>query len=156
MSVVERNNRRAIKKDLTGDLTEAEWFKSLDYFDDKCAYCECKLIRVVSRPKRNKTRNKRKKKVRQTQNYKMRTLEHIECLNEPNSAGTTAFNVIPACDKCNNSKGEKDIMEWFPKQEFFTEDNLDKIIDYRKEKYPILDIKNYKLEQDIELELKED
>jgi 5-methylcytosine-specific restriction endonuclease McrA len=37
-------------------------------------------------------------------------------------------NYVPACVRCNSSKGKKDLVEWYSKQPFFSIDRLYKIL----------------------------
>lgn len=41
--------------------------------------------------------------------------------------GTTAGNVVPACRGCNASKSTYPLSEWYPEQDFYTEDRATKI-----------------------------
>lgn len=37
-------------------------------------------------------------------------------------------NVVPACKRCNSSKGGRDLLEWYTNKPYFQEHRLDKIL----------------------------
>lgn len=81
-SIIEAQNRRDY---LGGTLTEAEWARLREAFDDKCAYCQ--------RSRRGGV-----------------LIEHVH----PISLGgrTNVDNVVPACRDCNANKGRKTLEQW--------------------------------------------
>lgn len=44
------------------------------------------------------------------------------------------FNIIPCCQKCNSSKGKKNVYQWYFKQKFFSYQRLIRINMYIYEK----------------------
>jgi hypothetical protein len=76
ISRVNAHNKRALKLGLPGTLTIEKWVRNLNRFQWKCAYCEG--------------------------SYEV--VEHIIPLNYSDS-GTTPTNCVPACAKCNATKG---------------------------------------------------
>ena len=66
------------------------------YFGNECAYCGSKDIL---------------------------TIDHVLALN---CGGVEAiWNIAPACLSCNSSKCDRPLLEWYPKQPFYSEDRLD-------------------------------
>ncbi len=82
---VESANSRAMKSDLTGDLTFDEWLETLADFNWKCAYCQ--------------------------ENYSYEHLEHFIPLVK-GKEGTDAWNYVPSCRACNAHKHTKDMDDW--------------------------------------------
>ncbi|QAT40847.1 HNH endonuclease [Clostridium sp. JN-9] len=83
------------------ELTEQDWLFALAYFKNQCCYCG------------------------ESSNL---TKDHII----PVKAGGayTRNNIIPCCKSCNSSKNSNDMLEWYEKQPFFSQDRLDKIYEY--------------------------
>lgn len=40
-------------------------------------------------------------------------------------------NIVPACKSCNCRKHSTDLEEWYKEQDFFSQERLDKIKEYR-------------------------
>jgi len=57
------------------------------------------------------------------------TLDHVI----PQAKGGTDHltNVVCACESCNRSKAHTDFYEWYPKQEFYTEERFNQIEEWR-------------------------
>jgi 5-methylcytosine-specific restriction endonuclease McrA len=72
---VSRRVRYARSKGLTADLTVSQWKNTVNYFNNKCAYC-------------------------QKANWSL--LEHF--IPTVLGGGTTVSNVVPACESCNRRK----------------------------------------------------
>lgn len=100
---------RKKQKKLTGNnklcengLPMDEWKAVLEYFDHECAYCGSK---------------------------EGLEQEHIIPVND---GGTyTIGNIVPACRKCNASKGNKNLDSWYMNSEVFDADRLMKLNEYR-------------------------
>ncbi|MDK3010871.1 phage terminase small subunit-related protein [Bacillus cereus] len=62
--------------------------------------------------------------------------EHIISVDK---GGTYSINnIIPACSRCNRTKNNQDLNDWFRSQPFFHQNRLDKIVEYQRissEKY---------------------
>ncbi|MEG7924873.1 HNH endonuclease [Bacillus cereus] len=62
--------------------------------------------------------------------------EHIISVDK---GGTYSINnIIPACSRCNRTKNNQDLNDWFRSQPFFDQNRLDKIVEYQRissEKY---------------------
>lgn len=78
------HRRNARKKGLVSDLTTVQWRMILKLYDGKCAYCGDKSD------------------IQQ---------EHVIPISR--GGGTTIGNIVPACKKCNMSKKDKTVSEWF-------------------------------------------
>ena len=57
-------------------------------------------------------------------------MDHVVPVSKGGS--TSADNIIPACQSCNSSKNNKDIIEWYTAQPFYNKNRLDNIIKYIK------------------------
>lgn len=87
--LISGHNSRARKLKLPTTLTLLQWTSALRHFDNKCAYC----------------------------GGKYECLEHYIPLQKNGKAGTTAMNCLPACYRCNITKGDKhpdDFVALFP------------------------------------------
>ena len=93
--------RRARKNGLLTDYTEEQWDHCKKFFNNKCAYCG------------------------DTSNIHQ---DHFVPLSK--GGAYTASNVLPACQKCNCSKGNKNFHEWFLFCDSYTEQRLRKIEEY--------------------------
>lgn len=82
---VVRANFNARRENLPATLTNLEWIETLDYFQWRCAYC-----RTV---------------------FSYDDLDHFIPLASK-KGGTTAYNCVPACKKCNSKKGGRTIEYW--------------------------------------------
>jgi len=91
--IIEIGQRRlAAERGLKSDFTKDDWFQCLNAFDYTCAYC-----------------GKHSKKLQQ---------EHFIPVNK---LGTyTKDNIIPACPRCNQSKSNKNFIEWYRAQKFYS------------------------------------
>lgn len=81
--------RCSLKKGKPDTLTVEEWNHALEYFDQKCAYCES--------------------------NTKI-TPDHYVPLSVEECPGTVAENIVPACQRCNSSKRHKPASLWLREQ----------------------------------------
>lgn len=89
--------RRARNLNLPDTLTAAQWERAIEYFNGCCAVCGRQLRDLFS-----------------THTV---AADHWIPLTDPrpDNPGTVASNIIPLChgeDGCNNSKGNKDPLEW--------------------------------------------
>lgn len=79
------------------------WRKSIkDAWRNRCAYCNNPPI-----------------------DDKSLTLDHVK----PKAKGgeDRTSNCVPACTKCNHSKGSEDWLQWYSRQEFYREARVDRI-----------------------------
>lgn len=84
-------------------LTFEQWRDALIHWGGACAYCGYE-------PRKRKERL---------------TKDHVVPLSE--GGDTSQHNIIPACFRCNASKSNRLLNEWYPKQPFFTEGRYKKI-----------------------------
>lgn len=78
------HRRNARKKGLISDLTTQQWRIILFMYNGRCAYCGSDT------------------EIQQ---------EHVIPISR--GGGTTMGNIVPACKKCNMSKRDKTVSEWF-------------------------------------------
>lgn len=83
-------------------MSDEEWYKTLKYFDFKCAYCGARLLEG----------NKLEK-------------EHLTALCH--GGMTKLGNIIPACRSCNASKHDKNWQTWYLQQPFYDRTRYAKI-----------------------------
>jgi len=98
-------------------FTHQNWKECLIYFEGSCAYCG-------KTPKRGQRLTK----------------DHLYPV--VNGGKTTPDNIVPACYKCNSSKGSSDFKEWFMAQPFFSQDRLNKIFKWRSIMRLAMPVKN--------------
>lgn len=98
------DRNHARRASLHGHVSTEQWLTCLEYFQQSCAYC-------------GKTGEL--------------TVEHIIPVSK--FGANKIYNVVPACRTCNCSKCDKDILEWYPKQPFYTEERLLKIHSWFKD-----------------------
>jgi 5-methylcytosine-specific restriction endonuclease McrA len=90
------HRKRANRLGLRSDFSAGDWIKLVRVFDYRCAYCKRSFYR-----KRGLGLS----------------LDHIVPLCDPDSPGTIKGNVICACQTCNNSKHEQDIVTFVYSQQ---------------------------------------
>ena len=86
------------------DITEPEWRKELEIFDYRCAYCG----------------------ITEEESLKIHK-QKLHKDHSDNKGYNDLRNAIPACRSCNSAKHEDSLDEWYPKQEFFTQERYNKI-----------------------------
>ena len=94
--------RRARMAELPHDLTEEEWYETLEYFNNECAYCGDSESGLAQ--------------------------EHVIPVSK--GGPYTQENIIPACQSCNSSKHVADLEGWYLSYEHYDEERLNKILDY--------------------------
>ena len=87
----------------TGSLTTEEWLAACEAFDLRCAYCGSTC---------------------------KLTMDHVVPVS--NGGVTEADNIVPACQSCNSSKQNKDIIEWYTAQPFYSKSRLEIILKFTK------------------------
>ena len=104
------NVRRRIKEDTQGNgINKDQWLECMKFFNWKCAYSGKSL------------------------NNKNRTIDHIEPLNK--GGEHNIWNLVPMDKSYNSSKHDKDMLEWYKEQEFYSEERLQKIYEWQKYSY---------------------
>ena len=99
-----RCHERTLLLQNAGGALQQDWYDSLAYFNGQCAYCGS------------------------TENL---TVEHIVPISQ--FGANKRYNIIPACSHCNSSKSDQDILEWYPKQPFYSTERLLKIHSWFKD-----------------------
>lgn len=84
-----------------------DWKDTVMYFRGKCSYC--------NRP--------------QSRSVKL-TKDHVVPVSK--GGGTTKSNIVCACPSCNSSKGNKDMVEWYSRQPFYSTNRLTRIYNWIK------------------------
>lgn len=102
--------RRTRKMKLPATLTIEQWEETKKYFNHKCAYCG------MSEDEHQQIYNQ--------------ALHQDHFIPLVKGGGYTKENIIPACISCNSSKGDADFFEWYPKQEFYSEEKEERILEY--------------------------
>ena len=80
---------QARRRELPNAFTHDDWLEAIDYWHNCCAYCG--------------------------QPGKL-TLDHYIPLSNPDCPGTVAYNVVPACGRCNTSKRNNPVRNWLSKK----------------------------------------
>lgn len=107
-----RNRRRAKEQKQGSGITKEQWLECMIFFDWKCAYSG---------------------KCLGGSNNKRRSIDHIIALN--NGGVNEVWNLVPMIKSLNSSKQDKDMMTWYTKQDFFSEERLNKIKDWQEYAY---------------------
>ena len=98
-------------------INNREWLDCKKYFNNQCAYCGLlKEEHFITRNNITKLGDFHK--------------EHID----PNGKSDLG-NCIPSCRKCNDSKHTENMEKWYKKQEFYSQDKLNKIYKWINEDY---------------------
>ena len=90
-------------------FTGQQWLEMMKFFDFKCAYSGITL------------------------NTNTRSIDHIVPLTK--GGAHEIWNLVPMDRSLNSSKRDKDIKEWYPQQDFYSEDRLNKINEWREYAY---------------------
>jgi hypothetical protein len=97
------------------DITTAEWNACMKFFNNSCCYCG--ISEIESKEK-----------------YKQRLhKDHVDA-----DGYNDVSNAAPACRMCNDSKWKTDMETWYRQQPFFSEEKLQKLLQWLDEGY-----KNY-------------
>jgi len=113
LAIAKSNKRRALKNGNHSNFDVNIWFECIDFFGWKCVYCG-EIIGFEGADK-----------------YHVITEDHIIALD--NNGSHVNSNVVPACLSCNCSKNSTFLEVWYPKQEFYSEDRLARIYQWRDE-----------------------
>ena len=100
--LIKRHRLMSIARGLTATFSLSEWNQCLEHFNHTCAYC-----------------GETGKKLAQ---------EHF--IARENGGGYERSNIVPACIFCNSSKSKKDFFEWYSLKPFYSEERLQKILEY--------------------------
>ena len=104
---ITENNRKARKKLLPHTLTATQWERIKQEFNNRCCYCNRELPLAQ---------------------------EHFLALS--NSGEYTLNNILPSCQSCNSSKGNRDFFKWYTTYEYYDkkrQTHLLKFLNYSKQ-----------------------
>ena len=104
-----RQRRRTKEASLGNGITVEQWQECMNFFGWKCAYSGKSL----------KKGN--------------RSLDHITPLNL--GGDNEIWNLVPMCRNYNSSKNDKEMIEWYKEQPFYSEDSLKKIYEWKEYAY---------------------
>lgn len=106
-SAFNRRQRRRTKEEQQGSgITKEQWLDMMKYFNWRCAYSGEAL-----------TKNNR-------------SIDHIVPLNS--EGDNMIWNCVPMTRSLNSSKHDKDMLEWYREQSFFSEARLQKIYEWQE------------------------
>ena len=92
--VKKARRRQRVHKAGGEDYTTAEWYARMKEYGYKCVYCGAKRDRSLR--------------------FGELTLEHVV----PMPIGPNELsNIVPACHRCNSSKGDRDLLDWLKGQD---------------------------------------
>ena len=100
------NKRRQLEENQGKGITKEQWLEMMNFFDWKCAYSGIQL------------------------NRENRSIDHIISLNQ--NGKHEIWNLVPMYMPYNSSKSDKDMLEWYIKQEYYSKERLNKIYDWIK------------------------
>lgn len=89
---IKDSERRAIKKGIRGNYTKEQWKQCLEYFDYKDAYTGLPM--------------------------NIESVDHIIPINK--NGTNTIENLVPCEKSVNSTKQDKDLWEWYSKQNYFS------------------------------------
>lgn len=104
------HKRRQIEEQQGKGINGDQWLEMMKFFGFKCAYSGIPLKKGVNR-----------------------TTDHIVPLAK--GGAHEIWNCVPMDGSLNSSKNNKDIKEWYPQQDFYDEDRVDKINEWREYAY---------------------
>ncbi len=79
-----------------------DWKDAMLYFRGRCAFCGRKQSRSVKLTK-----------------------DHVVPVSK--GGKTVRENIVPSCVRCNSSKSDNDMEEWYVKQKFYSDDRKERI-----------------------------
>lgn len=109
-----RSKRREKEENQGSGISKEQWLEMMDFFEFKCAYSGEYI----------------------GGNSKFRTIDHIVPLDK--GGEHEIWNLVPMHLSYNSSKRANDMLEWYMKQDFYSEERLNKIYEWVKyafEKY---------------------
>ena len=102
-----KNHRRRLRKQNQGNgINTEQWKECMNYFNWECAYSGITLTK------------------------ENRSIDHIKPLNQDGEH--EIWNVVPMDRGLNSSKNNKDLLEWYKEQPFFSEERLQKIYEWQE------------------------
>lgn len=104
-----QGRRRQREEQQGNGITKDQWLEMMKFFDFKCAYSGITL------------------------NADTRSIDHIVPLAK--GGAHEVWNCVPMYKNLNKSKKDSNIEEWYPQQDFYDEDKLNKINEWREYAY---------------------
>ena len=101
--------RRTQKQNQGNGINKDQWLEMMEYFGWKCAYSG----KVLSKD--------------------TRSIDHIKSLNQ--GGEHEVWNCVPMYKTYNISKSDKDLLEWYQQQGFYSEERLQKIYEWQEYAY---------------------
>ena len=101
-----RNRRRAKEQAQGRGITKEQWLECMSFFNWQCAYSGITLSKET------------------------RSLDHIEPINK--GGANEIWNLVPMYKPYNISKNDKDFLEWYTEQPYFSQDRLNKIYEWQQ------------------------
>ena len=102
--------RRRLRKQNQGNgINKDQWLEMMNYFNWECAYSGITLTK------------------------ENRSIDHIEPINK--GGEHEIWNVVPMDKGLNSSKNDKDMLQWYKEQTFFSEERLNKIYEWQEYAY---------------------
>ena len=111
--IVTFNNgcRRRLREQNQGDgINKEQWLECMKFFEFRCAYSG---EYIGGNNKRN-----------------IRSIDHIKPLNR--GGKHEIWNLVPMYKPYNSSKNDKDLLEWYREQDFYSEERLQKIHEWQE------------------------
>ena len=107
VTIFNKHHRRRTKEGQQGTgITKDQWSEMMSFFDWKCAYSGETLTKDT------------------------RSIDHIVPLNS--NGDNMIWNCVPMTRSLNSSKNDKDMLEWYRGQNFYSEARLEKIYKWQK------------------------
>lgn len=104
------NNKRRKREEQQGNgVTKEQWLEMMKFFGFKCAYSGITL------------------------NTDTRSIDHIIPLAK--DGAHEIWNCVPMYKNLNKSKKDKDLEEWYLEQDFYNEDRVNKINEWKEYAY---------------------
>ena len=104
------NKRRKREEEQGAGINKEQWLEMMQFFDWKCAYSG-----VLVNTKNN------------------RSIDHIIPIVK--GGEHEVWNCVPMDKNLNRSKKDKDMMEWYTAQDFYSKEKLDKILAWQQYAY---------------------
>lgn len=101
--------RRTKEQNQGKGITTNQWLECMKFFNWKCAYSG----QVLSKD--------------------TRSIDHIKPLNQ--GGKHEIWNLVPMYRLYNSSKNDKDLLEWYKQQDFYSEERLQKIYEWQEYAY---------------------
>lgn len=107
---IDKQKRRTLKQNLLSTLTTKQYIETLTHFNNSCAYCGMTQKEHIK-----------------TKNHRLHQDHFIPLLK---NGEYTKSNILPSCQSCNCSKGDRDFQEWYPEYEHYNQEREKVIIKY--------------------------